>query len=69
VKNKEDVIQRIEKLVAFNNNKKQLFCSDSLTLEIKKKLTNNCIWNVVLYGSETWTLGENIERVVNSFQT
>jgi hypothetical protein len=38
------------------NNKKQLLCSDNLNLEIKKKLTKSCIWSVVCYGSETWTL-------------
>jgi hypothetical protein len=26
-------------------------------------------WSVDLYRSETWTLGENEERVVNAFET
>jgi len=38
-------------------------------LEIKKKLIKNCIWRVAVYGSETWTLGKNEERVVNAFET
>ena len=29
----------------------------------------SCIWSVALYGSETWTLGKNEERVVNAFET
>jgi len=37
-------------------------------LEIKKK-HKICIWNVALYGSETWTLGEKEERVINAFET
>jgi len=36
---------------------------------MKKKLIKSCIWNVALYGSETWTLGKNEERVMNTFQT
>jgi len=28
---------------------------------MKKKLIKSCIWNVALYGSETWTVGKNEE--------
>jgi hypothetical protein len=38
-------------------------------LEIKKKLIKGYIWSVVLYRSETWTVGKNEERVVNAFET
>jgi hypothetical protein len=51
------------------NNKKHLLCSNNLSLKIKKKLIKSCIWSVALYGSETWTLGKNEERVVNAFET
>ena len=50
------------------NNKKQI-CSNNLSLEMKKKLIKNCIWNVALCGSETWTLGKNEERIINAFET
>jgi hypothetical protein len=43
--------------------------SDDLSLEIKKKLIKTCIWGVAIYGSETWTVGENEERIVNVFET
>jgi len=29
----------------------------------------SCIWGVAVYGSETWTVGTNEERVVNAFET
>jgi hypothetical protein len=29
---------------------------------------SGCIWNVAVFGSETWTVGENEERVVNAFE-
>jgi len=51
------------------NNKKQLLCSNNLNLEMRKKLIKSCIWSVALYGSETWTLGKNEERVVNAHET
>jgi hypothetical protein len=38
-------------------------------LEIKKKLIKSCIWSVVVCGSEIWTVGENVERVLNGFET
>jgi hypothetical protein len=37
-------------------------------LEIKKKLIKSCIRTVAVYGSETWTVEENGERVVNGFE-
>ena len=51
------------------NNKKHLLCSNNLSVEMKRKRTKSCIWSVAVYGSETWTLGNNEERVVNAFET
>jgi len=36
---------------------------------MKRETLKSCIWRVALYGSETWTLGKNEERVVNAFET
>jgi len=36
---------------------------------MKKELIKICIWSVALYGSETWTLGKNEERIMNVFET
>jgi len=68
-KNKEDTIQRIKEAKVMFNSKKQILCSKNLSLEMTKKLIKSCIWSVVLYGSETWTVGKNEERVVNAFET
>jgi hypothetical protein len=38
-KNKEDVIQRVNEAKVMFNNKKQLLCSNNLSLEIKNKET------------------------------
>jgi len=37
-KNKEDIIQRIKEAKVMFNDKKQLICSNNLSLEMKKKL-------------------------------
>ena len=58
-KNKEDTIRRIKEAEVVFNNKKQILCSNNLSLEIKKKLIKSCIWCVANYGSETWTVGKN----------
>jgi len=51
------------------NNKKQILCSNNLSLEIKKKRIKSCIWSVAVYGSESWTVEKNEERVVNAYET
>ena len=51
------------------HNKKQLLCSNNLSLETKKHLIKSSIWSVTLYGSETWTLEKNEERVIDVFET
>jgi hypothetical protein len=68
-KNREDIMQRITKAKVVFNNKTQLLCLNNLSLEMKKTLIKTCIWSVALYGSETWTLGKNKERVINTFET
>jgi hypothetical protein len=67
-KNKEDIIQRTKENKVMFNSKKQLLCSNKLSLEMKKKLIKSCIWSVALYGSETLNLVKNEERVVNAFE-
>jgi hypothetical protein len=48
------------------NNKQRLLCPNYLSLEMKKKLIKSYICSVALNESETWTLGENEERIVKS---
>ena len=62
MKNKEDIIQRIKEAEVTFNNKKQLLCSNNLSLEMKQKPIKSCIWGVALCGSETRTVGKSEER-------
>jgi hypothetical protein len=57
-------MQRIREAKIMFNNKKQLLCFNNLSLEMK-----SCIWSFAVYGSETWTLGKNEEKVINAFET
>jgi len=68
-KNREDIKQRIREAKVMFNNKKQLLYPNNFSLKMKKTLIKSCIWSVVLYGSETWTLGKNKESVINAFET
>jgi len=68
-KYKEDIIQRIKEAKVMFNNKKQLLCSNNVSLEMKKKLIKSCICSVAVYGSETWSVEKSEERVINAFET
>jgi hypothetical protein len=37
-------------------NKKRTFFTNTLDLELRKKLVKWYIWSIALYGAETWTL-------------
>jgi hypothetical protein len=48
-------------------NKKTLFTS-KLDLNVRKKLVKYYIWNMVLYGAETWTLRAADPKYLESFK-
>ena len=39
------------------------------TWDMKNKPLKSFIWSFALYGSETETVGENEERIINAFET
>jgi hypothetical protein len=48
-------------------NKKTLFTS-KLDLELRKKLVKCYMWNIALYGAETWTLRKLDQNYMGSFE-
>ena len=42
-KKKENIVQRVKEAKVMFNNKKQLLCSNNLSLKTKKKLIKSCI--------------------------
>jgi len=49
------------------NKKKSLFTS-TLDLNLRKKLVKCYIWNMALYGTETWTLRATDQKRLESFE-
>jgi hypothetical protein len=52
---------------AFNNNKKKTLFTSKLDLNYRKKLVKCFIWNIALYGAETWTLRKIDQTYLESF--
>lgn len=67
-KDREDIKRRIREAKAIFMSKRHLFSSDSLKLDMRKRLIKSCIWSIALYGSETWTIGKVEERAINAFE-
>jgi len=49
------------------NEKKNLFTS-KLDLNLRKKLVKCYVWNMALYGAETWTLRATDQKRLESFE-
>jgi hypothetical protein len=49
-------------------NKKKTLLTSKLDLELRKKLVKCYIWNIVLYGAETWTLRKLDQKYLESFE-
>ena len=61
-KNKEDKIQGIKKAKVIFNNKKELLCSNTLSLEIKKETYKTLYLECSSLWIETWTLGKKLRE-------
>jgi hypothetical protein len=48
-------------------NKKRALFSSTLDLELRKKLVKCYIWNIALYGAETWTLSGRRSETLGKF--
>ncbi len=49
------------------NQRKQLLCS-KLDKDLRKKLARCFVWNVALYGAETWTMKREDEKRLEAFE-
>ncbi|KAJ4428078.1 hypothetical protein ANN_24092 [Periplaneta americana] len=49
------------------NSKRSIFCGP-LEKELRKKLVKCFVWNVSLYGAETWTLRRSEEKRIEAFE-
>ena len=49
-------------------NKKKTLFTNTLDLNLRKKLVNCYIWTIALYGAETWTLRTADQKHLDSFE-
>ena len=49
-------------------NKKRVLSTNTLDLELRKKLMKRYIWSIALYGAETWTLRAVHQKHLESFE-
>ena len=49
-------------------NKKRTLVTSTLDLELRKKLVKCYIWDIALYGAETWTLRAVDQKHLKSFE-
>jgi hypothetical protein len=62
-----EIKSRISMAKAAFNKKRDLFTS-TLDVKLKKKLAKCYIWNIALYGAETWTLRAVDHKHLESFK-
>ena len=58
---------RIAKAKGTFNKKRALF-TRTWDLKLRKKLVKCCVWNIALFGAETWTLRAVDQKQVESFE-
>jgi hypothetical protein len=49
-------------------NKKRALFTNTLDLELRKKLVKCYVWSIALYGTETWTLREVDQKHLESLK-
>jgi len=49
-------------------NKKRALFTSAVDLKLRKKLVKCYMWNIALYGDETWTLGAIDQKHLESFE-
>jgi hypothetical protein len=63
-RSKSEVISRINQAKTAFNKKRNLFTCNGINMQLRKHLVKTFVWSVLLYGSDTWTLGEAEKRIV-----
>jgi hypothetical protein len=66
-RSKPEVISRINQAKTAFNKKRNLFTFNSINMQLRKHLVKTFVWSMLLYGSETWTLGEAEKKRIVAF--
>jgi hypothetical protein len=62
------LVSRINQAKTAFNKKRNLFTSSSINMHLRKHLVKTFVWSGLLYGSETWTLGEAEKKRIVAFE-
>uniref|UniRef100_A0A0A9ZCW4 Uncharacterized transposon-derived protein F52C9.6 n=1 Tax=Lygus hesperus TaxID=30085 RepID=A0A0A9ZCW4_LYGHE len=63
-----EIWSRINQAKTAFNKKHALLTSNSMTIQLRKRLIKTFVWSVLLYGSETWTIGERGQKRIEAFE-
>ena len=64
----KEIKTRINKAIGAMSNLKHIWNTKKLKVESKLKLLNTCVFSVLLYASETWTLKEADKKKLLAFE-
>ncbi|CAM4977713.1 unnamed protein product [Rotaria socialis] len=64
-----EIKRRINKAIGAMSNLKQIWGTRKIKVENKLKLLNSCVFSILLYASETWTLKETDKKKLLAFET
>ncbi|VVC40587.1 Reverse transcriptase domain [Cinara cedri] len=65
---KDEIISRIAQAKMAFQNKKHLLTTNSMDLEIRKRFLKIYVWNIALYGCETWKISAIEKRKLEAFE-
>ena len=63
-----EIRSRIAQAKAAFTKKKNLLCSNSMSIRVRKRFIKVYVWSVALYGCETWIINKAEQRSLESFE-
>lgn len=63
-----EIRSRIAQAKSAFMNKKNLLCSNSMSIRVRKRFIKVYVWSVALYGCKTWILNKAEQRTLESFE-
>ena len=65
---KSEIISRIQQAKIAFNKKRKIYVSKNMSFKIKMNLLKTFVWSIMLYGSETWTIGAAEKKRIDAFE-
>jgi len=68
-KSETEIKSRIAQVKQAFYKKRNLFTANTINLKTRKSLIKSFVWNVALYGAETWTILKAEKKKIEAFET